>query len=288
MTDPRGQQARRPSPNPRGGPAAGLRVARPTDPDPVRDPSVADLRVQIVTRLKRMSGLHARHAVGWDCDQDIGPHALVFFYAETLEYDGQVRYELRTAARWFLGGEDVDDLPIMLGQLAEIAGDILRIGDLDPRVQMVDPARVDRMTGEARYVGVGVTSLDTPQTLFRDIRDEVDRNPFAVPRRAFAHLVDGTLLMMNRTGDTRAARSSVSQVGVFTETILSNRSLDITLGRAGLVWTRLRPADHDHPPGIWSGLGMLHEAVQEGDRRRAERVSARHQHRGVGAPPPGR
>jgi hypothetical protein len=65
----------------------------------------------------------------------------------------------------------------------------------DPRVEMCN--RSEDMTPQARYVGIGISSLDTPAGTWHQIqhsaKDERD-----VPGRCYAWLVDGSMLLVDR------------------------------------------------------------------------------------------
>jgi len=229
------------------------------------DPAVVDLRNQVVDRLRMMNAKHAQHA--WDRrnGDPIGPHGLAFFYATPTMGD-RPRYQLATATRLFLAGPDVDDLPRLLYRLSGLAAGLARADGFDPGTQMAD--RIEPMPRGARYVGVGVSSLDTDTGTWAQVRQEAD-GLIDVPGRCYAYLADTTCLQLDR----RASRD-FGQVN-----ITSSHDLNTVPGLPTRMW---RWADRrydeqyrrwvvgflDDPAtrDIWRWLIQLHHTVVGGQR----------------------
>lgn len=223
------------------------------------DPAAADLRNQVVDRLRRMNTMHGQHA--WDRrhKDPVAPHGLAFLYADVASQDPP-RYALRTATRMFLDGPEVEHLPRLLYELIGIARGYLQQGSFDPCTQMTD--RQDEMSPWARYVGLGISSLDTPQASWRQTRQQAF-GPLDVPGRCYALLTDGTMLLMDRGGQSR--------FGSFT--VRSTHSLDVIPGQPARIWRwagDLTDLDSDpQTKPIWHWLHQLHQFVLSGDRVRA-------------------
>jgi hypothetical protein len=231
------------------------------------DPAVVELRNQVVDRLRVMNAKHAQQA--WDRrhGDPIGPHALALFYAApTITTGGRPGYQLATATRLFLAGSDVDDLPRLLYRLAGIAAALARTDAFDPRVQMAD--RSEPMPHAARYIGLGVSSLDTEAGTWAQVRQEAD-GIIDIPGRSFAYLADGTFLQVDR----RASRDfgAVS--------ITSSRDLNTVPGMPSRMWRWadshydaqqhrwvLTFPDHAATADIWHWLIQLHHTIYGGQR----------------------
>ena len=149
-----------------GGVRGGPPPANQPEPAP-HDAAVADLRGQVVDRLRQMSALHAQHAWYRRNRDPIGPHAVAFLYAESVAAD-PLRYRLRTATRLVRDGPDVAEAPRLLYELSGIARGYLDAGAFDPRTQMAD--RCEPMSDRAFYAGLAVSTLDTPTGAWPQVR----------------------------------------------------------------------------------------------------------------------
>jgi hypothetical protein len=227
------------------------------------DPTAADLRNQVIERLRRMNAKHSFHAWERRNSDPLGPHGLAFFYADPQPEHQPTHYVLRSATRMFLDGSDVDDLPQLLYDLTGIAETYLKAGNLDPRSQMAQ--RADRMSPAAMYIGVGISSLDTYPVgshsgRWRDIA-KLATGPADIPGRCFAVLVDNTMLLLDRRGRR--------EFGAFH--ITSTHDLNIVPGRwtQPWVWDRDLAAMRDPlTRDTWQLLARLNHLVREADRGR--------------------
>jgi hypothetical protein len=245
------------------------RAAEPVPHDPV----AADLRNQVVDRLRRMNVLHARHAWERRNRDPLGPHSVAFFYAEPSaseppsrgryphgkqHHDELPRAVLRTATRMFLDGPEVADLPRLLYDLTSIAKVYLGQNYFDPRAQMCD--RVERMSRHAGYLGLGVSTLDTPAGRWADVRQAAS-SELDVPGRCLALLADTTMLLLDRGAE--------EQFGVFR--ICSTHSLDVVPLQRWRTWQWAPDLPDLRDPltrHIWYWLGQLHRVAGGAGRDR--------------------
>jgi hypothetical protein len=214
------------------------------------DEAGAELRNQIVDRLRRMNSLHLRHAWETRRRDPIGPHAVVFFYADTASRR-PLRYRLACATRMFLDGEEVRDLPRLLFELGGIAEGYAQDGGFDPRSQMA--TRAEPMSRDAVYVGAGVSSLDTPSGTWAQVL-ESGAGPVNIPGRCLAYLSDGGMILCDRRGQ--------DEYGAFH--IASTHSLDIAFGLAHRAWRwghNLPVLDDPATRDSWGWLIHLHNVV---------------------------
>ncbi len=229
----------------------------PAQADPVyrsHDPAAADLRSQVVRRIRFMNFRHAEHAWERRYRDPIGPHALAFLYAEPPR-GKPPRYTLKTATRLFLAGPEVDDLPQLLADLTDVVTRSPR-GQLDCRT-LAD--RAEDMTAGSTYIGLAISSLDTPVGTWAELRQRV-AGSIDVPGRCFSYLDDGTMLLMDRGGQSRFGHFEVR----------STDSLDEVPGDSLQRWTYDRSlADYADPDtyDIWVRLRGLHESIVAGGHR---------------------
>jgi hypothetical protein len=174
--------------------AAGPLEPEQHNPDPP-ELQVSYLRRRCVDRLTFVSRGLARHRRDqWRTRHRIGPHAIVFFYADPKPGGAE---ELAIATRIFYDESDEDHvreynaeargIPELLRvkilrALIELARDYDDDMGLDPRVQMTD--RVEPMSSAATYRGLGVTTVTFPKG--------VDGEPMS---QGLIVLVDGTRVL---------------------------------------------------------------------------------------------
>jgi len=246
------------------------RVPQPSPPPQVpsqdqapHDPTAADLRNQVIERLRRMNARHSFYAWERRNSDPLGPHGLAFFYADPQPEQAPTHYVLVSATRMFLDGSDVDDLPQLLYDLTGIAETYLKSGQLDPRTQMAQ--RVEPMSPAAMYIGVGISSLDTypvgsQSGRWREVA-KVAAGPADIPGRCFAVLVDNTMLLLDRRGRR--------EFGAFH--ITCTHDLNTMPGRwtQPWVWDRDLAAMRDPlTRDTWQLLARLNHLVREADRGR--------------------
>jgi hypothetical protein len=234
-----------------------------TDPGPEQhDRVAAEIRNLVVDRLSQMNAQHALNAWEHRRKTPIGPHALAFFYLEQIEPGNPPRYATPMAARLFLDGEDVSFLPELLYKMVGIGRRRLARGDdFDPLAVMA--RRQDEMSSRAQYIGVGISSLETPTLSWAEIQQNAF-GPLDIPGRGVAVLTDGTRLLLER-GDRSHGPTHVR----------SSHQLDLVPGIPSRRWTWLRDTVEPNSAEYW--LQELHQAVLEGQRRMEER--SRHRRR---------
>jgi hypothetical protein len=231
------------------------------DPAPEQhDRVAAEIRNLVVDRLAQMNAQHALNAWEHRRKTPIGPHALAFFYLEQIEPGNPPRYATPAAARLFLDGDDVAFLPELLYKMVGIGRRRLARGDdFDPLTSMA--RKQDEMSSRAQYVGVGVSSLETPAISWIEIQQNAF-GPLDIPGRGLAVLTDGTRLVLER-GDRSHGPTHVR----------SSHQLDLVPGIPSRRWTWLRDPVEPNSAEYW--LQELHQAVLEGQRRMEERVRHR-------------
>jgi hypothetical protein len=170
------------------------------------------LRGDVVDRLALACRRLARHRADreWERSHPISQHMVVFLYCEPGHAD--TRDRLRVATRIFLAGDDVADLRRIVSQLYALSNEYRAMGRFDPRDQL--STRVERMSGNARYLGLGVATVD----------------PYDIPRqstlpdersfRAMAMLDDGTKMVSVSSG----GQGSVSTESTHTLDVGSDRT----------------------------------------------------------------
>jgi hypothetical protein len=219
------------------------------------DVASADLRAQVVDRMRLMNALHTQHAWYRRHSQPIGPHALAFFFAEPGSTEPP-RFTLRTATRLFLDGPDVADAARLLFELCGIATGYLQRGPIDPRTQMAD--RCEPMAPTATFIGVGLSSLDTHTGPWWQVRATAG-GPLDIPGRGLAVLADQTRIQVDRRGRDEFSAFHVQ----------ATHSLDLVPGQPVLRW-RWNPDLHHGGPDrdIWHFLAELHALIAGAHRDR--------------------
>jgi len=237
-----------------GQPAPAPSVAPPAGVRPEREVAEADLRNQVVDRLRKMNVLHGQHAWERRNRDPIGPHGLAFFFSVPLSVQ-PLRYRLATATRMFLDGSDVDNLPRLLYEMRGIGAGFLDAGGFDPRSQMAD--RVESMPPDARYIGLGVSSLDTPTGAWREMLQTSD-GPLNIPGRCYALLADSSRILCDRRGEREFGAFHIS----------STHSLDLVHGHPMRAWRFAPHLLHGEPDTkeTWHWLTQLHHLIVEASR----------------------
>jgi hypothetical protein len=230
-------------------PSPGRPSAHMGQPAPVpHDSAGADLRNQIVDRLRRMNALHLQHAWETRRRDPVAPHALVFFYAD-LAGQRPLRYRLACATRMFLAGEEVRDLPRLIFELVGIATAYRDQGGFEARAHMA--TRVEPMSPDAQYVGLGVSSLDTPTGTWEQVL-ETGAGPTRIPGRCLAFLSDGAMILCDRRG--------TDEYGAFH--VWSTHSLDLVWGVPVRAWrwgSHLPELADPATADTWRWLVQLHQ-----------------------------
>ena len=164
---------------------------------PQHDPTASRIRNLVVDRMLRMNARHATHAWLQRRMQSVGPHGLAFLYSDPAP-DGPY-HRVAAATRLVADADDVRDLPRLLYRLTSLARERYagEPGGFDPRTSMTN--RRDAMSPRSVYIGVGVSSLDTPAGAWQRTQNEAG-GPLDIAGRCFVVLVDGTAMLIDRGG----------------------------------------------------------------------------------------
>jgi hypothetical protein len=232
---------------------AGHQRQAATQTDEQDSEALVELRNQVVDRLRLMNARHAHRAWEMAEGDPIAPHGLAFFYADhDAPPDSRHAWQVVTATRLFLDGPETGYLPRLLWEQARIANGYRRAGTLDPRTQLAN--RSEPMTTGARYLGVGVSTVDLPE--FPWAHQRQSRNGYDIVGRCFALLVDGTWLLLDRGHHTQFTALR----------IWSSRTLDTSahLNLRRWNWGRHLPELADPATReIWVQLQGLHRVLAE-------------------------
>jgi hypothetical protein len=231
-------------------------------PDAERDPRVAAQVIRIrnaaIERMREMSSRHGIHAFDQRRSADaLGPHAVAFLFHDHEQRQGMASAQevVRVGTRLFRDSVDVRDLPTVLFGLAEVASEYADKGGFDPRTVMAH--RTDPMTVHARYVGIGVSTLDTRAGHWSDISAHTE-SALQVPGRAYIALLDDSKMVLERGGP----------FGVI-GTTWSTQPLEINQSMSSYgSWKPLRRDPNDPIEAIWAALDALQAQVLRGMQAR--------------------
>ncbi|MEV0611173.1 hypothetical protein AB0I61_32990 [Polymorphospora rubra] len=210
-------------------PQSGIEAAR------AAENAAAELRNAVVDRWRKMAALHAMHALDRRHRDPISPNACAFLYTEPTG-------RIRIASRLLLAGPEADDLVPLLHRLTTI---VTRHGaGYDPRVAMSN--RAERMDAKSTWLGLAVSTLDTPARAWADTGEV--RTSLEVPVRGFVRLADGTRILVG-LADSRL-------------TIAATQGLSV----AGQVYRPWRwSPDLTHEPDtrpVWEAVDRLHDTIR--------------------------
>ena len=219
------------------------------------DPVAISARNQVVDRMVLLSANHAQLA--WQNPAPICPHAVAFLYADTVETPQAgatmaTWHRIVAASRIVHDTPDVRDLPSLLFRLARLARTryLPTTGGFDPAVHM--SVYTDTASGNAQYVGIGVSTLDTIDTSWEQAcqrAEDVDD----LGGRAFALLFDHTAILIDR-GSARRTRADLG--------IHATRELNYQGDVAPRLWTR-HPDVSSMPVAreVWDLMHDLHQLI---------------------------
>ena len=221
------------------------------------------VRNQAIDRLEVLNRNHARLAFD-SPGPPICPHAIAFLYLDTVltpTVPGGQQIPWRkvvAATRVVPDTPDVRELPTLLYRLARLAREryLPTPGGFDPAVHM--SIYRDNTSGRAEYVGLGVSTLDTPdrswEVAYAEAEDTDD-----LGGRMFILLADHTAILVDRPPPRRGRRD----LGVH-----STGDLNFRHAWAHRMWT----AHHDvstmpAEPEIWELMNDLHQAAYQQNPR---------------------
>lgn len=216
------------------------------------DPVAASVRNQVVDRLVRMSVRHAAHAWRHRRDRPVAPHAVGFLYADPVPTpQAQTRQFFKVVAATRMVNDDpsVRDLPRLLYRLTALARDryLPTPGGFDPATHMTN--HHDEASGTAQYIGLGVSTLDTPAGMWDEIQTAAAGTD-DLPGRGYALLLDHTAILVDRAAN-REAYGTVS--------VRSTGDLNVAWGLAGRMWIRHPDVSSMPAPlDVWERMHELH------------------------------
>ncbi|MEV6814240.1 hypothetical protein [Micromonospora sp. NPDC051296] len=226
----------------------------------------ADLRRQIVFRAKRLNVGHLIEADQRYGQRDaLGPHGVMLFLVSDAPTEPH-GYRLHTAYRLWLASPEADDLPRLLGDLADIAAENVarctaaerRWHPLGPERSMVNGGDMSPPAG-AVYVGVGVTTLDTDHGRWHQVARTLRGVPvggrrlsaFDLKGQCYTLLTDGTALHVDRDPHARLGVDGIRCTKTLDPDRVSHYNPHQDLTEQG---------DHDTRE-VWRKLGLLHNVL---------------------------
>jgi len=216
------------------------------------DAVASSVRNQAVDRLVRMSVRHAAHAWRHRRDRPVAPNAIAFLYADPVPIPDsqQVQYfKVVAATRMVNDDPAVRDLPRLLYRLTTLAREryLPTPGGFDPATHMTN--HHDPASGSAQYIGLAMSTLDTPAGSWDDAQNTAVGTE-DLPGRGYALLVDHTAILVDRAA-TREAYGTIS--------IHSTGDLNVAWGMAGRMWIRHPDVSSmPAPPDVWERMYELH------------------------------
>ena len=183
---------------------------RHREPEPM-DPQV---RGQIAERMIRMNTSHALAAADrLGTKTAIGPHSLALFSVDAAPG----RYaRLSTATRLVLDGEDAENMPELLSDLAARAQE--KIAEARALNQRWDPRtpltglvlRSEELTENMVYVGVGISTLDTPEIPWSRVKSGISSaDGLHLRGQGFIYLTDGSAVHIVRRAQMSAGHHEI-------------------------------------------------------------------------------
>lgn len=228
---------------------------QPLRPSSPFERALPELRGRVANRLAKMNWEHARKAWELRRRDPIGPHVLAFLFAEPPGGEPP-RCELRIAARLFLAADE-SRLPMLLHEMVGVTRDVLNAGG-DPRVDLANWC--DDMTPHAAYIGLAVSSLDTPTGRWTQVR-KAAHGEMDIPGRCYSKLVDGSQLLIDRLAKQHFGRIETC----------STRFIAEVSDTPHLRWKTDPDAfDPEHQDqntqDLWQWLDQLHQLLARGSR----------------------
>jgi hypothetical protein len=226
------------------------------------DHLAVSVRNQAIHRMEALSRNHARLAFE-SPGTPICPHAVAFLYLDAVPTPSArgghtVFHKVVAAARVVPDTQDVRELPTLLFRLGRLAREryVPAPGGFDPAVHM--SVYRDETTGRAEYVGVGVSTLDTPELRWEQACAQAEDTD-DLGGRMFIVLADHTAILVDRPPPRRGRRD----LGVH-----STGDLNFRDALAPRMWTGHRDVSTmPVEPEIWDLLHELHQAVYQQNPR---------------------
>ncbi|NMO54549.1 hypothetical protein HH310_25620 [Actinoplanes sp. TBRC 11911] len=221
------------------------------------------LRGRFVDRLVSVNAAHAGHAADLiRTKDDVCEHALVLFSANPAV---DRSHETSIATRLSLSDTENADIVDWLGDLTrvveqKVAEPVVLGRRWDPRTPFTGlVSRTEELTSDMVYMGVGVSTLDTPEQSWRQMKRGVERySGLRMRGQGYLLLDDDTTVHLIRAPQTGP------QTG--RHQITANQPIETQYGH----WTRqhdmIRYAD-ERTARIWDRLQRLHRLLQAATAR---------------------
>ena len=255
-------------------PAAGPVLYQPPPPGYAAEPDTGLaydagavlMRNEAIDRLVKLNVNHA--TLAWNGQGGpVCPHAIAFLYLEqpprsdavmTADPAQALWRRVLAASRVVPDTPDVRGVPTLLYRLARLAREryLPAPGGFDPAVHM--SIYRDDASGQAEYVGVGVSTLDSLDRPWEQQRREaLDLDD--IGGRVFALLHDGTAIVVDRA----AARTGHGELGIH-----ATRELNLRSNFTRRMW--IRHGDISTMPTareVWEQMYELHHVIYQQNPR---------------------
>lgn len=235
--------------------------------------TAADLRSQVISRMRRMNVLHAQLAWQQRRRAPIAAYGLAFLFAYP-DPRRPARFVLGAATRLWKAGPESAHVDRLLFDFDQHVASLSRDKPLDIRTGLAN--RCDPMPAEAVYTGVGLSSLDTHTGSWEQARDRVDSGS-DIPGRILIVLSDRTLIVCERRG--------LNEFNEFQ--VHCTHSLEIASGRAlhPYSWVDAEQLRQDSQNlNVLRFLEQLHETLWQADNAWLARRQVGPAHRLHGMP----
>jgi len=173
------------------------------------------MRGQIVDRMIRINTSHALQAADrLGTKLAVGPHCLALFSVDNT----QGRYQrLSTATRLILDGEDAESLPDLLRDLTarareKIAEAYAQGRRWEPRTPLTGlMLRSEEFSEETAYIGLGVSTLDTPEVSWSQARQRItSADGLHLRGQGMIYLDDGTAMHVVRRAQMASGQHEIT------------------------------------------------------------------------------
>jgi hypothetical protein len=173
------------------------------------------MRGQIVDRMIRINTSHALQAADrLGTKLAVGPHCLALFSVD----QAPSRYQrLSTATRLILDGDDAENLPDLLRDLTDRAREKIAEGYAsgrrwDPRTPLTGLVlRSEELDEATTYIGLGVSTLDTPGLPWSRARQRVTgADGLHLRGQGLIYLQDGTAMQVIRRAQMASGQHEIT------------------------------------------------------------------------------
>lgn len=213
------------------------------------------VRGRALDRAIQVNASHARNAADRLGTRDaLGEHALMLFSVDGTERP----FRLSTATRLDYEEHGGENLPAMLRELANHAGQQIRAARQagrrwDPRTPMEGLVlRSDPVSAETEYVGLGISTLDTPAVPWNNAkRSLTSADGLNLSGQGYLYLIDGTAMYFLRAAQMSGTHEQ--------HLILTNRVVQSTY-RSRLD-NGLLPGAAPDAALVWQGLEQLNNVL---------------------------